>query len=239
MQAYLIGPLLFSRRLTLNPVALFVGLAFWWWIWGIAGAFVAVPLLATFKIFCDHIDVARADRRVPRPARRGGASRDRARGLRLAGCLLAFRARARRLSASGVGGSSGLVGGFRATRLEPAGTGLRVRTVARPRCLGATRSRRLRPDAPPPATLSADRPADRQAPPRGARSSHLSSSQRARHAHGRAALAAWERAHAASWARAAERRARPSPNACAVTSSGPSSVAMPWGAGARRRRRGA
>ena len=55
-QAYLISPLLFSRRLTLNPVALLVGLAFWWWIWGIPGAFVAVPLMATFKIFCDHID---------------------------------------------------------------------------------------------------------------------------------------------------------------------------------------
>jgi len=56
LQANVISPLLFSRRLTLNPVALFVGLAFWWWIWGIPGAFVAVPLMATLKIFCDHID---------------------------------------------------------------------------------------------------------------------------------------------------------------------------------------
>jgi len=56
LQANLISPLLLSRRLTLNPVALFLGLAFWWWIWGIPGAFVAVPLMATFKIFCDHID---------------------------------------------------------------------------------------------------------------------------------------------------------------------------------------
>ena len=56
VQGYVVSPLLYSRRLTLNPVALFVGLAFWWWIWGIPGAFVAVPLMATFKIFCDHID---------------------------------------------------------------------------------------------------------------------------------------------------------------------------------------
>ena len=56
VQSQLIAPVLFSRRLTLNPVALFVGLAFWWWIWGIPGAFIAVPLMATFKIFCDHID---------------------------------------------------------------------------------------------------------------------------------------------------------------------------------------
>ena len=56
VQAQLVSPLLFSMRLTLNPVALFVGLAFWWWIWGIPGAFIAVPLMATLKIVCDHID---------------------------------------------------------------------------------------------------------------------------------------------------------------------------------------
>jgi predicted PurR-regulated permease PerM len=56
IQANLVSPLLHSRRLTLNPVAIVVGLAFWWWIWGVPGAFVAVPLLATLKIFCDHIE---------------------------------------------------------------------------------------------------------------------------------------------------------------------------------------
>ncbi len=56
VQSNVIAPMLHGRRLTLNPVAIVVGLAFWWWIWGIAGAFVAVPLLATFKIFCDHIE---------------------------------------------------------------------------------------------------------------------------------------------------------------------------------------
>ena len=49
-------PAVMGRRLTLNPVAIFVGLAFWWWIWGIPGAFVAVPLLATLKIVCDHVE---------------------------------------------------------------------------------------------------------------------------------------------------------------------------------------
>ena len=45
-----------GERLTLNPVAIFIGLVFWWWIWGVPGAFIAVPLIATFKIFCDHIE---------------------------------------------------------------------------------------------------------------------------------------------------------------------------------------
>jgi predicted PurR-regulated permease PerM len=55
LQANLVTPLLLGHRLTLNPVGIFVGLAFFFWIWGVPGAFLAVPLLATFKIFCDHI----------------------------------------------------------------------------------------------------------------------------------------------------------------------------------------
>ncbi len=56
IQANFVSPLVLGRRLTLNPVAIFIGLVFWLWIWGIPGAFIAVPLLATFKIFCDHIE---------------------------------------------------------------------------------------------------------------------------------------------------------------------------------------
>ena len=56
VQGNFISPMLMGHKLALNPVALLVGLAFWFWMWGIAGAFIAVPLLATFKIFCDHIE---------------------------------------------------------------------------------------------------------------------------------------------------------------------------------------
>ena len=55
IQANLVTPMLLGHRLTLNPVAIFVGLTFFFWIWGVAGAFLAVPLIATLKIFCDHI----------------------------------------------------------------------------------------------------------------------------------------------------------------------------------------
>jgi predicted PurR-regulated permease PerM len=55
VQGNVVSPLLLGHRLTLNPVAIFVGLAFFFWIWGVPGAFLAVPLLATLKIFCDHI----------------------------------------------------------------------------------------------------------------------------------------------------------------------------------------
>lgn len=56
VQGNVVTPLVMSRRLTLNPVAIFVSLALWWWLWGIAGALLAVPLLAAFKILCDHVE---------------------------------------------------------------------------------------------------------------------------------------------------------------------------------------
>jgi predicted PurR-regulated permease PerM len=56
LQSQFIAPLILGKRLTLNPVAIFIALVFWWWIWGVPGAFLAVPLIATFKIFCDHIE---------------------------------------------------------------------------------------------------------------------------------------------------------------------------------------
>jgi len=56
IQSQFVSPMILGRRLTLNPVAILVGLVFWWWLWGVGGAFIAVPLLATFKIFCDHIE---------------------------------------------------------------------------------------------------------------------------------------------------------------------------------------
>jgi predicted PurR-regulated permease PerM len=56
VEAYFVTPMVLGRRLTLNPVVLFLGLTFWGWMWGIAGALLAVPIMVVFKIFCDHIE---------------------------------------------------------------------------------------------------------------------------------------------------------------------------------------
>ena len=50
-----ITPLLLARRFTLNPVLVVLSLIFWYWMWGVAGALLAVPMFATFKIVCDRI----------------------------------------------------------------------------------------------------------------------------------------------------------------------------------------
>lgn len=54
-EAYILTPFLLGKRLSLNPVVLFISLLFWFWIWGVAGGLLAVPLLAITKIICDGI----------------------------------------------------------------------------------------------------------------------------------------------------------------------------------------
>ncbi|HEX9945725.1 MAG TPA: AI-2E family transporter [Thermoanaerobaculia bacterium] len=54
LESYLLTPMILGRRLTLNPVVIFLGLTFWGWLWGITGAILAVPIMVVFKIFCDH-----------------------------------------------------------------------------------------------------------------------------------------------------------------------------------------
>jgi predicted PurR-regulated permease PerM len=56
LQANLVSPLLFGQGLKLNPAAILVSLAVWWALWGVAGAFLAVPILAAFRLVCQHVD---------------------------------------------------------------------------------------------------------------------------------------------------------------------------------------
>jgi predicted PurR-regulated permease PerM len=56
LEGNFITPFVLGKSLTLNPVLILISLAFWGWMWGISGMILAVPILATFKIFCDHIE---------------------------------------------------------------------------------------------------------------------------------------------------------------------------------------
>jgi predicted PurR-regulated permease PerM len=56
LEGFLLTPALMSRAARMNPVAIFVGLLFWSWIWGIWGAVLAVPMLMMMKAICDHIE---------------------------------------------------------------------------------------------------------------------------------------------------------------------------------------
>jgi predicted PurR-regulated permease PerM len=57
-EANFVTPILLGRRFTLNPVAIFISLMFWLWLWGIPGALMSVPILVTIKAVCDRIPKA-------------------------------------------------------------------------------------------------------------------------------------------------------------------------------------
>jgi predicted PurR-regulated permease PerM len=48
-------PMLLARRFTLNPVLIILSLVFWFWMWGVLGAILAVPMLAILKIISDRL----------------------------------------------------------------------------------------------------------------------------------------------------------------------------------------
>ena len=56
VEGQFLTPVILGRRLELNPVAIFICVAMWSWLWGIVGAIIAVPLLVAVKVLCDHFD---------------------------------------------------------------------------------------------------------------------------------------------------------------------------------------
>jgi predicted PurR-regulated permease PerM len=50
-----VTPMLLARRFTLNPFLVIISLVFWFWMWGIPGAILSVPMLAISKIICDRV----------------------------------------------------------------------------------------------------------------------------------------------------------------------------------------
>jgi len=55
IEGQVVTPTVMARRFSLNPVAIIVSLVFWFWMWGTPGVLLAVPMLAAFKVVCDHI----------------------------------------------------------------------------------------------------------------------------------------------------------------------------------------
>lgn len=56
LEGQVLTPAVLGRRMTLNPAVVFISIVVWGWLWGIVGAVIAVPMLAIFKVFCDHIE---------------------------------------------------------------------------------------------------------------------------------------------------------------------------------------
>jgi len=55
VESNLVTPYILGRRFTINPVVIFITLIFFVWLWGMAGALLAVPFLTTAKALCERI----------------------------------------------------------------------------------------------------------------------------------------------------------------------------------------
>jgi len=55
MEGHFVTPTIVGRRLTLNPLLVFLALAFWTWMWGPFGALLAVPLSIIGLVIFNHL----------------------------------------------------------------------------------------------------------------------------------------------------------------------------------------
>jgi len=56
LEGWVLTPWLTSRTARTNEVAVFIGLIFWTFVWGLWGTLLAVPMLVAVKAYCDRID---------------------------------------------------------------------------------------------------------------------------------------------------------------------------------------
>jgi predicted PurR-regulated permease PerM len=54
LEGQLITPAIIGRNMSINPLMVLLSVIVWGWLWGIAGALMAVPLLASFRAVCEH-----------------------------------------------------------------------------------------------------------------------------------------------------------------------------------------
>ncbi|MGR3372350.1 MAG: AI-2E family transporter [Pseudooceanicola nanhaiensis] len=55
LEGQILTPMLVGRHLKLNAAVVFIAVVFWAWIWGVAGALMAVPFLVFLKVVCDNV----------------------------------------------------------------------------------------------------------------------------------------------------------------------------------------
>lgn len=56
VEGYLLVPLATSRASSMNPVAVFIGVLAWGWMWGVWGLLLGIPILMAVKAVCDRVD---------------------------------------------------------------------------------------------------------------------------------------------------------------------------------------
>jgi len=56
VEGYLLVPWATSKASSMNPVAVFIGVLAWGWLWGVWGLLLGIPILMAVKAICDRVD---------------------------------------------------------------------------------------------------------------------------------------------------------------------------------------
>ncbi|MBC5768350.1 AI-2E family transporter [Ramlibacter albus] len=56
IEGYLLVPWATSKASRMNPVAVFIGVLAWGWLWGVWGLLLGIPILMAVKAICDRVD---------------------------------------------------------------------------------------------------------------------------------------------------------------------------------------
>ncbi|WP_442985401.1 AI-2E family transporter [Sedimenticola sp.] len=59
IEGQIVTPLILGKRLALNPLVVFLSVVFLFWLWGVLGALMAVPMLITLKLIGDQVESLR------------------------------------------------------------------------------------------------------------------------------------------------------------------------------------
>ena len=56
LEGSILTPTWMGKAAQMNRIAIFAGLLFWSWVWGLWGMLLAVPMMMAIKVVCDHVE---------------------------------------------------------------------------------------------------------------------------------------------------------------------------------------
>jgi predicted PurR-regulated permease PerM len=56
IEGFWLTPALMQRVAQMNRIAIFAGILFWSWLWGVPGMLLAIPMMVVVKVVCDRIE---------------------------------------------------------------------------------------------------------------------------------------------------------------------------------------
>jgi predicted PurR-regulated permease PerM len=56
IEGFILTPALMRRVAEMNRIAIFAGILFWSWLWGVPGMLLAIPMMVVVKVVCDRVE---------------------------------------------------------------------------------------------------------------------------------------------------------------------------------------